>query len=1025
MTSKWNLLALGLILYAAPGHAVNTSAADTAGSSSAPASVDLADLRCEYLQDPLGIDVRQPRLSWRLAAKDAAARGLRQTAYRVLVGSSLDRLAKDEGDRWDSGDVASSQSVHVVYAGSPLASRVECFWKVRVRDQDGKLSAWSQPARWSMGLLEPGDWQASWIGADAVFVRRPGWPIPDNTMPDPWFRKPFTLDAAPARAMLYVASIGYHEVYVNGRKVGDTLLAPCATNHKKRARYCTYDITKHLHAGANVLGLWLGTSWSIFPPYRSDDRPASPIVLAQAEIELPGATTGKNAHATESRLSIAACGAGVPPAFLGRRDACTTSRPSIGTCGAGVPPAFLGRRDARTTSRLSIGTCGAGVPPAFLGRRDARTTSRLTIATDATWRTHPSPNTLLGVWDFMHFGGERYDARGELPNWCQADLDDSAWKPATTFSPRLTLSAEMVEPNRRQKLIRPVAVQPRPGGDYRVDMGVNFAGFVEIDLCGTPGKRIDLQFSERADQAMTHGLHSAYVLGRSGKGTFSNRFNYSVGRWITVKGLDAPPAPSDVRGWLVRTDYRRAADFECSSKLLNTIYGATLWTFENLSLGGYVVDCPHRERMGYGGDAHATTETALNSYHLGAFYTKWAQDWRDVQGNASLWGLGVKAGQSGAAGAAEEGNLPYTAPTYWGGGGPAWSGFCVTLPWLVYRQYGDVRILQQSFPTVRRWLAFLQSKSSGDMLVRWGGQWDFLGDWLWPGAKGVNGDSPETLFFNNCYWIYNLQTAAQIADVLGQHDAAGQYRQRAQSVRRAVHAKFFRPEDASYAGGSQANLSIALAVELPPEDLRPAVWKRLEDEILVRRRGHVHAGITGGYFLVKNLVDGGRDDLLWAMASKDDYPAWGDMLRQARQHLLGILGRRQFALAQLLPGPGPLVRRGPGRHPARSPRRRIPELCHTAGRPAKTPSRPGVGACALRVALRPDRRLLVAPGQKAPDVRRRAAQRDRHAAFAGAGHRLDPRVRPPLGPVARREVRRHGRRPRRLAAFLGSLPLPA
>ncbi len=226
MTSKWNLLALGLILYAAPGHAVNTSAADTAGSSSAPASVDLADLRCEYLQDPLGIDVRQPRLSWRLAAKDAAARGLRQTAYRVLVGSSLDRLAKDEGDRWDSGDVASSQSVHVVYAGSPLASRVECFWKVRVRDQDGKLSAWSQPARWSMGLLEPGDWQASWIGADAVFVRRPGWPIPDNTMPDPWFRKPFTLDAAPARAMLYVASIGYHEVYVNGRKVGDTLLAP-------------------------------------------------------------------------------------------------------------------------------------------------------------------------------------------------------------------------------------------------------------------------------------------------------------------------------------------------------------------------------------------------------------------------------------------------------------------------------------------------------------------------------------------------------------------------------------------------------------------------------------------------------------------------------------------------------------------------------------------------------------------------------------------------------------------------------
>ncbi len=448
------------------------------------------------------------------------------------------------------------------------------------------------------------------------------------------------------------------------------------------------------------------------------------------------------------------------------------------------------------------------------------------------------------------------------------------------FAPRLTLSAEMVEPNRREKAIRPIAVEQRPGGEYRVDMGVNFAGFVEIDVQGKPGKQIDFQFSERADKAMTNQLHSAYILGPSGKGTFRNRFNYSVGRWITIKGLDAKPALADIRGWLVRSDYRRAADFECSNQLLNDLYRTTLWTFENLSLGGYVVDCPHRERMGYGGDAHATTETALNSYHLGAFYTKWAEDWRDVQGNAAAWGVNVKAGQSGSGGTAEAGNLPYTAPTYWGGGGPGWCGYCVTLPWLMYRQYGDVRILEQSCPTIRRWLAFLESKSAGDMLVRWGGEWDFLGDWLWPGAKGVNGDTPETLFFNNCYWIYNLQTAARIAETLGRQEEAAKYLERAESVRRAVHAKFFRPQDNSYVNGSQAYLSIALMVDLPPENLRPAVWKRLEDEILVRRGGHIHAGITGGYFVIKNLVDNGRDDLILAMATKDDYPSWGNMLRQ-------------------------------------------------------------------------------------------------------------------------------------------------
>ncbi len=796
MTMKLNLLTVGLILLAGPVHS-----ADTAGSSPAAASVDVADLRCEYLKDPLGIDVKEPRLSWRLTAKDSAARGLRQTAYRLLVSSSLQRLSKDQGDRWDSDEVASSESAHVVYAGKPLLSRGQCFWKVRVRDQAGVWSAWSEPASWSMGLLDPADWKAKWIGTDAVFVRGKGWPPPDNTLPDPWFRKQFTLDAAPVRAMLYVASIGYHEVYVNGRKVGDTVLAPCTTNHKKRARYCTYNIAKYLQPGKNAIGLWLGTSWSIFPPYKSDDRPASPLVLAQAEVELPG-------------------------------------------------------------------------------------TDRLCITTDATWRTHASPNTLLGVWDFMHYGGERYDANREVPNWCDADLDDAdcghhgTWSAAKVFAPRLTLSAEMVEPNRKQKAIRPVAIEARPGGEFRVDMGVNFTGFVEIDVQGKPGRQINFQFSELADQRMTHRLHSAYVLGPSGKGTFRNRFNYSVGRWITIKGLEAKPAPSDIRGWLVRTDYRRAADFECSNKLLNDLYGTTLWTFENLSLGGYVVDCPHRERMGYGGDAHATTETALNSYHLGAFYTKWAQDWRDVQGNAAAWGINVKAGASGSGGIADEGNLPYTAPTYWGGGGPAWSGYCTTLPWLMYRQYGDVRILEQSIPTVQRWLAFLESKSSGDMLVRWGGEWDFLGDWLWPGAKGVNGDTPETLFFNNCYWIYNLQTAARIADVIGRHEAAAKYRQRAQAVRRAVHAKFFRPQDNSYVDGMQAYLSIALLVDLPPEDLRPAVWKRLEDEILVRRKGHIHAGITGGYFVIKNLVENGRDDLVLAMAGKDDFPGWGNMLRQ-------------------------------------------------------------------------------------------------------------------------------------------------
>jgi alpha-L-rhamnosidase len=747
----------------------------------APRPASAVDLRCEYLKEPLGIDVPHPRLSWRLEAADPDARGLRQTGCRVLVASSRALLDQDQGDLWDSGEVASDRSVHVEYAGRPLAMSSECWWKVQARVNGGRLTPWSEPSRWTMGLLRPGDWKAKWIGTKEVFAHPPPAPnhiLQENSVPDPWLRKEFALSAAPRRAVVYIASLGYHELYVNGIRAGDAVLVPGVADNTKRVRYVTYEIGPLLHAGTNVLALWLGVSWSIFPHYllpEHPERPATPMALGQAEITLP---------------------------------------------------------DGKTVQ----------------------------IVTDGSWKTHPSPNRLLGVWDFMNYGGEEYDARRELPGWCLPGQEDRDWQPAHVYEPKLAVSAERLEPDRMVREIIPVAVESLPDGGCRVDMGVNFTGWVEIPVWGRPGDRIEFQFSERADAAMTHKLHSAYILGPAGWGVFRNRFNYGSGRWITIHGLDSLPAREQIRGWLVRSDYRRTAEFACSSPLLNRIYETTLWTFENLSLGGYVVDCPQRERMGYGGDAHATTRTALDNYALGAFYTKWAEDWRDVQ--------------------AADGSLPYTAPTYWGGGGPSWSGFCIHLPWEVYRRYGDTRILRESFPTMQRWLAFLETKARDDLLARWGGEWDFLGDWLWPGAQGVNGDLPETLCFNNCYWVYALETAARVADVLGEKQAAAAYRARAARVRAAVQARFFRPATHDYASGEQAYLAAALLAEVPPTAERAAVWKRLEEEVLVHHQGHIHAGITGGALLTETLLDSGRADLLYAMACQDKYPGWGDFVQK-------------------------------------------------------------------------------------------------------------------------------------------------
>ena len=197
-------------------------------------TVQVDELRCEYLRNPLGIDVTSPRLSWQIKSE---ARGVSQAAYQVLVARTPETLAEDKGDLWDSGKVTSDQSVHVPYGGGPLESRQPCHWKVRVWTDGNTPSPWSAPAMWTMGLLAAEDWQGDWIGVD--------W-MKNNEGPLPWLRKTFALDKTPARAMAYVCALGYYELYINGDKVGDNVIAPAVTDYAKRGLYVTHDITPFL-----------------------------------------------------------------------------------------------------------------------------------------------------------------------------------------------------------------------------------------------------------------------------------------------------------------------------------------------------------------------------------------------------------------------------------------------------------------------------------------------------------------------------------------------------------------------------------------------------------------------------------------------------------------------------------------------------------------------------------------------------------------------------------------------------------
>lgn len=250
--------------------------------------VTVSHLRCEYLVDPLGIDESKPRLSWVI---ETLRRGARQAAWRVRVASSAQALAAGKADLWDSGRVEDDRTLQIVYAGVPLTSRMRCYWQVQVWDEKGDCAV-SEPAFWSMGLLEARDWQAKWIMADASFRRRANYAVePTQTEPGtpPWLRKEFAVKGEIRRATVYASARGLFELHLNGRKVRGDVFAPEWTDYDKRIQYRTYDVSGLVQSGSNAIGAALGDGWySGFVGWQETRcrYGQEPSLLVQLEIEL-------------------------------------------------------------------------------------------------------------------------------------------------------------------------------------------------------------------------------------------------------------------------------------------------------------------------------------------------------------------------------------------------------------------------------------------------------------------------------------------------------------------------------------------------------------------------------------------------------------------------------------------------------------------------------------------------------------------------------------------------------------------
>ncbi|MDB6018459.1 MAG: Alfa-L-rhamnosidase [Pedosphaera sp.] len=802
-----------------------------------PAAIVTENLRCEYLHAPLGIDAASPRLDWIVSS---SRRGELQTAYQVLVASTEKLLDDDKGDLWDSGKVASDESCQIAYAGKPLVSRQDCFWKVRIWDRDGDPSVWSQNARWQMGLLQPSDWGAEWIVANT----------PASVTSAPLIIRRATYEAVEEPGSVDVTATLASQVKNNHLSM--------VVNNKTLGKDPAFNVVKRLRVDYELDGHSLKKEVSenqrlVLPDesepvcyLRKEFTAASPVVRAVVyatalglyEMHINGQSVGDHVLApdwTDYRKRVR----------YQVYDVTSLVKSGHNAIGALLANGWFSGHIGNGGNQY-FGKDSAFCAQLEVTYADGRTER---IVTDASWKSHRSA---IVSSDFML--GEDYDARFEVKDWDKPGLDERGWIPVTVRDESSReLNAQVMEPVRQICELKPKAVtEPKPGR-WIYDLGQNMVGVVWLKVSAPAGTKVTLRHAEMLNPngtLYTQNLRGApsvdhYTCKGGGVETWQPRFTFHGFRYVEITGLKARPSDDAVTGIVIASDTTRTGEFSCSDARINQLQSNIQWG----QRGNYIsvpTDCPQRdERLGWMGDAEVFIRTAAYNADVAAFFSKWLVD--------------VDDGQSPA------GSFSNVNPNTMGGGGaPGWGDAGVICPWTIYEDYGDKRILKQHLPAMIKWVEYLRVHSTD--LIRDKDRGDDYGDWL-----AINADTPKDLI-GTAYFAYSTHLLAKSCRALERREEADKYDQLFQDIKTAFNKRYVAA-DGRIRGETQCAYAMALKFDLLPDELRAKAAEYLEEDIKAKG-GHLSTGFLGVSYLLSVLTQASKADTAYGLLLQDTFPSW-------------------------------------------------------------------------------------------------------------------------------------------------------